>query len=115
MLLILKNFFFLEKVVCVNSIKRLTNKELLIISLNQLLPANSLIWLQIQKFQSTIVNNNALIHRNPSAWERERVSWIMGTLNEGNRLRNIFPGIDESNTSTILKLCLEHPKQTTVR
>lgn len=92
---------------------RLTEKEILIISLNNQIKNNTKIWIEINNFETQINNQNkGLINRLPMEWERDRVSWILGSLNNN---RQIFPGIDKTNTNAILKLCLKHPEKSIVR
>ncbi|KAI1721477.1 matrix non-peptidase like protein 1 [Ditylenchus destructor] len=103
------------RLICVNSITRLTDKNLVVISLSESLKPGTAIRLRIDKFESEIVGNPGLVVQMPSKWEKDR-AWIVGTHNNhANTSRFVFPGVDEPQVVAALKLCLQHPKDAFAR
>ncbi|KAE9551766.1 hypothetical protein FO519_005003 [Halicephalobus sp. NKZ332] len=100
--------------ICVHSVTRFIDHQLLVLALSEEVPEGTLIVVEISHFESVIPNNQGLYVQKPMAFEQGR-SWMIGTLFEKIGIKTVFPGIDEKESRASLDLCLIYPSDTTAK
>ncbi|CAD5221004.1 unnamed protein product [Bursaphelenchus xylophilus] len=100
--------------VCVSSLTHLNDQRILLIGLNETLPAGALVSVYFQDFEVQVHSNIGLVLQAPSLWEKQR-AWILATLFGETGARTVFPVVDQSGAKASWRLCLEHLKNMTSR
>uniref|UniRef100_A0A7E4VYJ2 Peptidase_M1_N domain-containing protein n=1 Tax=Panagrellus redivivus TaxID=6233 RepID=A0A7E4VYJ2_PANRE len=94
--------------ICMHSMTRLFDQQLLVISVNEEIPQDTLLILEITHFETIIPYNAALFTQKP-------MPWILGTYFEKHGARSVFPAVDEADNRATLALCLTHPSEVSAR
>ena len=100
----------LGEFVCINSVTRLIDRQLLVISLAEQIVAGSAVLLRIRRFSTYMVDNPALIHQVPSSWEKDR-AWSLSSFFPIEGTRTVFPSVDLPTSKASFQLCIVHPER----